>query len=118
VTSAAAWLIAWIANPYLGVLLAPAAHVWLVGAAVAGRWRVSVAAVAAGASLLPIVLALAGIASALELGAEAPWTLLLMVADGQIGIWVALGLCFLVGALVGTVAASRDHPEPEAISAE
>jgi hypothetical protein len=117
VTSVAAWLIAWIANPYLGLLLAPAAHVWLVGAAVDGRWRVPVAAVAAGSSLLPIVLALGGIASALELGAEAPWTLLLMVAGGQIGIWVALGLCFLVGALVGTVAASRDHPEPQAIGA-
>jgi hypothetical protein len=110
VTSVAAGLVAWVANPYLAMLLAPATHVWLVGAAVDRRRPVAVVAVVAAASLLPLALALAGLASALELGAEAPWILLLMVANGQIGIWVALALCFMVGALVGTVAVAGDTP--------
>jgi hypothetical protein len=110
VIAVAAGAVAWLANPYLGLLVVPAAHVWLVAGVAPGRGRVALAAVAAGASLLPLAFALAEVASELDLGASAPWTLMIMVADGQIGFLVALSLCLLAGALAGTVAASRDRP--------
>jgi len=101
--SGVAGLGAWLANPYLGLLVAPAAHAWL--AAVAGG-RLAVASVAVAVSLVPLVLALGAVASALELGGGAPWTFLLMVADHQIGFLTALSLSVLTGGLAATIAAA------------
>jgi hypothetical protein len=97
-------LLAWLANPYLALLLAPTAHVWLLAAAQPSPARA--AAVAAGAALacLPVAAALVAVSRALELGADAPWTFTLMVADGQIGLAVTLAACFIGGALLGSVA--------------
>ena len=75
----------WLANPYLALLLAPAAHVWLLSGAesIAGarspRSRCALVCV-------PVLAALVAVAAALDLGADAPWTYALMVADGQIGL--------------------------------
>jgi hypothetical protein len=52
---------------------------------------------------VPGIAAAAAIAHVLELGGNAPWTLALMVGDGQIGLGVTLPLCFLAGGLVGTL---------------
>jgi hypothetical protein len=106
-TSVIAGIIAWLANPYLGLLLAPAAHAWLLGTLVGGRARVAITVLGATLSALPATLALGSVASALELGGEAPWTFLLMVAGGQIGPWVALSLCVMAGSLIGIVIAVR-----------
>jgi hypothetical protein len=102
VIAAGAGLVVWLANPYLAFLLAPTAHVWLLATGAMRLTHVATTA-AAAASLLPAAAALGHVASALDLGAGAPWTLAIMVADGQIGFWSMLGVCFLVGSLVGAV---------------
>jgi hypothetical protein len=102
--SVAALLLAWLANPFMALLLVPIAHVWLLDAR---RERgLPWPAVTFGAliSLLPLAAVTGNVASRLELGSSAPWQLLLMVGDGQIGFGTMLALCMLVGSLIGVVA--------------
>lgn len=109
-TSALAVLVAWLANPFLGLLVVPGAHVWLLDAR-RGRPLPWPAALGAGAlSLLPLAAAVADLVGRLELGAAAPWQLLLMVGDGQIGFGSVLALSLLVGCLVGVVALAARRP--------
>jgi len=96
-------LAVWIANPYLGLLVAPTAHVWLLsGAQSTGRRLAAVGACAL--ATLPLLGAFGAVAGALDLGRSAPWTFTLMVADGQIGLLTMLSLCFAAGALLGVLA--------------
>lgn len=101
----------WLANPYLGLLVVPAAHLWLVAAAGSGRRRSLLVAGAALAVAAPALLALGSVAAALELGAAAPWTFALMTADGQFGLGIAVPACFLAGALVAAVALAAPAPD-------
>jgi hypothetical protein len=57
------------------------------------------------------------VASALDLGTGAPWTLAIMVADGQIGFWTMIGACFLVGSLIGAVLLSQSGRKSDPASA-
>jgi hypothetical protein len=61
-----------------------------------------------------VIAALVSVAGALDLGVDAPWTLTIMVADGQLGLAMTAASCFLIGGLLGTVALSwsqrRDLP--------
>jgi hypothetical protein len=102
--SAVAVLLAWLANPYLGLLLVPAAHVWLLQARRLGAfaWALTLGAIAL--ALLPVTAALLHVAGRLDLGPGVPWDLILMVADGQIGFITMLALCLLAGCLVGLIA--------------
>lgn len=102
--AALAVLLAWLANPYLALLLVPAAHVWLLDARRAGplAWPLALGAIAL--SLLPMAAAVLHVTGRLDLGAGAPWHLTLMVGAGQIGFWPMLSLCLLCGSLVGLVA--------------
>lgn len=102
--SAFAVLLAWLANPYLALLLVPVAHVWLLDARRAGAlpWPLALGAIAL--SLLPMAAAVLQVTARLDLGSGAPWHLLLMVGDGQIGFLEMLALCLLGGSLVGLVA--------------
>lgn len=100
VIAVASCLAIWLANPFLALLLVPAAHVWLLWAGAPGRLRATVVAAASLLALVPAAVALATVAAALDLGAAAPWTFALMVADAQIGLGVTVPLCFLGGALV------------------
>jgi hypothetical protein len=105
-------LLAWIANPYLALLLAPAAHLWLL-ATRPPRAVFKVALIAATvAACLPVLFAFMAVSRELDLGTDAPWTFTLMVADGQIGFTTALAACFLGGALLGTVALALDTRPP------
>jgi hypothetical protein len=102
--SAFAVLLAWLANPYLALLLVPVAHVWLLDARRAGAlpWPLALGAIAL--SLLPMAAAVLQVTGRLDLGSGAPWDLLLMVGDGQIGFLEMLAICLLGGSLVGLVA--------------
>jgi hypothetical protein len=114
-TSGIGGLAVWLANPFLALLLVPAVHVWLLATSSARPAPVTTTAVAAALSLLPALAALADVVGALDLGADTPWTLLIMVADGQIGLGVALGLCFVIGSLAGAiVVSSRGRVAPQA----
>jgi hypothetical protein len=104
VVAALAVLIVWLANPYLALLLVPAAHVWVLDARRTGAlpWPLALGAIAL--SLLPVAAAVLEVADSLDLGPGAPWHFLLMVGDGQIGFGEMLALCLLGGSLVGLVA--------------
>ena len=82
------------------MLVVPAAHVWLLAAGRSGRGPAIAMIATAVAACIPAVAALTSVAASLDLGAAAPWTLALMVADGQIGLGVVVPLCFLGGALL------------------
>jgi hypothetical protein len=99
--SAFAILLAWLANPYLGLLLVPAAHVWLLQARRMGAfsWALTLGGIAL--ALLPVTAAILHVTGRLDLGPGAPWDLILMVGDGQIGFITMLALCLLTGCLVG-----------------
>lgn len=102
--AALAVLIAWLANPYLALLLVPAAHVWLLDARRSGALPWPLAPGAIALSLLPLAAAVLEVASSLGLGPGAPWHFLLLVGDGQIGFGEMLALCLLGGSLVGLLA--------------
>lgn len=109
VTATAGALATWVLNPYLALLLAPAAHVWLVadrGRGPRPATRIALVAVA----LLPAALALRSVTGAVGAGA---WDVLLMIADGHIGTVVLITLCPLIGSLVGLILLPRGDVEPD-----
>jgi hypothetical protein len=97
-------LLAWLVNPFMGLLLVPLAHAWLLDARRERSLPWPAVATGAVISALPLTAAVANVVDRLELGSSAPWQLLLMVGDGQIGFGTMLALCVLVGCLVGVVA--------------
>ena len=106
----AACLVIWLTNPYLALLLTPAAHVWIT-ASRTGAGRRIVPVVAIGLAAIPVLGALAAVAAALDLGPSAPWTFVIMVADGQIGLLEVAAGCLLAGSATGAaVLASRPAP--------
>jgi len=111
VLAALACLLLWLANPYLALLAVPAAHVWVLAVGGAGRSRQLLVALAAVAALVPVAAALASVASALDLGADAPWTFALMIAGGQVGLVPVVAGAFLAGSLAAAVVAASS-PEP------
>jgi hypothetical protein len=102
--SAVGVLLAWLANPYLALLLVPLAHVWLVGSRRGERLRWPLIAAAVALALLPLVAAIAQVSDRLNLGITAPWQLALMVGDGQIGFVPVVALCLLAGCMAGLLA--------------
>ena len=113
--SVAGVLLAWLANPYLALLVVPLAHVWLLELRRAGAlaWPIVTGAIAL--ALLPLIAAIAQISNRLDLGLTAPWQLALMVGDGQIGLVPVLALCLVAGCMVGLVAlALRQAPRVSA----
>ena len=106
----AACLVAWLANPYLGLLLVPAAHAWLLADGAPGPTRGALGLGVAALACVPVIAALAAVSSTLDLGADAPWTFALMIADGQIGLETMVSACFVAGALVGGTALCLRRP--------
>ena len=102
--SVGAVLLAWLANPFLALLLVPIAHVWLLDARRERSLPWPAVTLGAVVSLLPLAAVVGNVAGRLELGITAPWQLLLMVGDGQIGFGTMLAVCILVGCLVGVIA--------------
>jgi hypothetical protein len=103
--STLAVLVAWLANPFLALLLVPTAHVWTCCAARRQPLPWPFVLGAGILSLLPLSLALANVAD--SLGSGSPWLLLLMVSDGQVGFGTMLALCLVGGGLLGILAASK-----------
>ncbi len=97
----------WISNPYLALLLAPAAHVWLLPARASGPPRKPLIALLCVLVLLPTLAAGLTAGSALELGWAAPWHLLLLIVGGQFGLLLPLSWCVLLGGLLCCVAAAN-----------
>ena len=112
-----ACLLVWLVNPYLALLLVPATHVWLLAGGPPSAARGALALALGALACVPAIAALTAVSSALDLGAGAPWTFTLMVADGQIGLAVTVSACLLAGALVGGIALCFRRPRfPESSS--
>ncbi len=90
-------LVVWILNPFLALLLTPAAHAWLL-ACRTGRGPAALPALVGLISLLPALLALRSSAAAVGAG---PWDIVLMVADGQTPAATLLAVAPLTGTVVG-----------------
>ena len=103
---------AWLANPFLALLLVPTAHVWVTCGSRHGPLAWPVVAGVAAVSLVPAAAALAHVSG--SLGSAAPWLLLLMVSDGQFGFGTMLALCLVAGGLLGIVAVSLRSGRPQA----
>ncbi len=99
-------LCVWLINPYLALLLAPTAHVWLLAARAAGPPSAVVLGIAGLVSLVPALLAFATWADQLGLGLSAPWHLLLMIADHEIGFLLGLFWCGVIGGLIAVVSSA------------
>jgi hypothetical protein len=102
--SAAGVTCAWLANPYLALLVVPMAHVWLVRARRSGGLAWPRVAAAIALALVPLAAAVTQVGGRLNLGLTAPWHFLLMVGDGQIGFVPVIALCLLAGCMAGLIA--------------
>jgi hypothetical protein len=111
VSTLAAFL-AWLANPFLGLLLVPTAHVWLTCARRRGSLPWAAVAAAALVSLVPLVLTVDHVSGQRALGGSAPWLLLLMVSGGQIGFGTMFSVCLVLGGLLGVLALSLRRTAP------
>jgi hypothetical protein len=95
----------WVANPYLGLLVAIGLQAWVVAAAgIAGGRLAAAGLILLG--LVPVAALLADLASRFDAGFGVWQDLLLMLADGQIGSGIALLACLYAGAAVAIVAAT------------
>jgi len=101
-TSAA--LVLWFANPYAGLLVVPAAHLWLLVllAGVRPSRRLRGALIALGA--LPALLVAVYYMAALSMDPlSAAWYLLLLVTGHSVGLLTALVGCVMLGALCASI---------------
>jgi hypothetical protein len=97
--------LAWLANPFLALVLAPLAHVVVVHATRPAVRRVLAIPVALVA-LLPLAAVVLHVAGALDWGASAPWQLVVLTAGGGLGLLSAVALAVALVATLGVVAAS------------
>ena len=108
----------WMRNPYLGLLCVPLAHVWLISARPNGNAGPAPAVLVMLAALVPLATALIHLAERLELGPTTPWTLLLMITGGQVGLIDCLLGSLIAGSLLGLLAvawpAGAPAPPPSA----
>ena len=103
----------WFGNPYMTLLLAPTAHVWLLPARASGPPKPRRIALVALLALVPATAAVAAVGFALDLGVETPWHLILMLADGHIGVVSALLWCAMFGGLIACVGAAGAAKPPD-----
>jgi hypothetical protein len=114
-TAAVAVLAAWVLNPFAGLALAPAAHLWMI-AALGGRpsRRARALLLAGGLALPALIVALYMVRLSLD-PVGALWYGFLLVAGGAVGLPAALLGCVLLGTLVAAVRivlAHQDRSEP------
>jgi hypothetical protein len=102
----------WVVNPYLGLLVALGLQAWLFAAT---RPRGPAAAGLLLLGLLPLAALVANLAGRFDAGLGVWHDLLLMLADGQIGVSLALLGCILAGAGVAILAlgARPTRPSPD-----
>lgn len=113
VVAALAALVALLANPYLGLLVALGLQLWLLAAARVLSGRTATAGLVI-AGLLPVLAAVIDLAARFDSGFGVWRDLLFMFTGGQIsGSLVLLG-CVLAGAGVAIVAVAGPGPPPRA----
>jgi hypothetical protein len=99
----------WVANPYLGLLVAVGLQAWLLAAARPVGGRLAAAGLVL-VGLLPLAVLVGDLAGRFGAGIDVWHDLVLMLADGQIGNWLALLACLVAGAGVAIVAVGGPVP--------
>jgi Peptidase family M28 len=106
----------WVLNPYLSLLAVPAAYAWLGATIDDLPRRLGFSAALVAIALLPPLVALVWLGGQLEVGAAAPWHVVLMLGGRHLDLAVAVLGCVLGGCLVAVLAAAltpeRPAPEP------
>lgn len=105
---------AWIANPYLALLLVPSVHLLMLASLPQLRGRALRAGAAVLGGLILPSIALLSLGDRLDAGSALPWQLLLMFTGGHFGALATLPLCLLAGCALAalTVAATQSPPPP------
>jgi hypothetical protein len=105
----------WAINPYLALVVSAGLQAWVFGAARLAPGRLPATGFVL-LGLLPALILLADLAGRFDSGVGVWQDLVLMVADGQIGISLALLACFGGGAGVAIIAVAGrapSRPAPE-----
>jgi hypothetical protein len=99
----------WVVNPYLGLVVSVGLQAWVLAAARLAPGRLpAIGFVLLG--LVPGVVLFADLAGRFDAGLGIWHDLVLMVADGQIGVTLALLACLVAGAGVAIVAVAGPVP--------
>jgi hypothetical protein len=94
--------VVWIFNPFAAAVLVAPAHLWMLASVPEVRLRRAPALLMVLAALLPAGLVLAVYASAVGASiAQLPWSLLMLVAGGEVGLLTLLTLCVLGACALG-----------------
>jgi MFS family permease len=111
-TIAAGSLLLWLVNPYAGLLVVPAAHLWMLLALtrpLPGR-RVRIALIALG--LTPVLLVAVYYMFALSVDPlSGVWYLLMLVTGQSVGILTSLIACVMLAAACATVETALRWPD-------
>jgi hypothetical protein len=98
-----AWIV-WLFNPFAAAVLVLPAHLWLVVPSPEVRLRRPVAVVLVLCALIPAAVVVGVYASAVGASLlQLPWSLLLLVAGGQVGLLALLVICAFGACAVGAV---------------
>lgn len=99
----------WLANPYLGLLVAAGMQAWLIAAARPAGGRLAASGLIL-LGLVPLVALVWNLAGRFDAGLGVWHDLLLMLADGQISVVLSLLGCLLAGSGVAIVAIAGRGP--------
>jgi hypothetical protein len=105
----AACFVAWIANPFLALAMAPLAHVVMIHRT-AGRLAAGAAVGLALVAAVPVTAVVLHVAGALDWGASTPWQLVVLVAAGGLGLFATASLAVALAAVVAVVRAALRSP--------
>jgi len=105
----AACLVAWVANPFLALAMAPLAHVVMIHRT-SGRLAAGAAVGLALVAAIPVTAVVLHVAGALDWGASTPWQLVVLVAGGGLGLFATASLAVALAAVVAVVRAALRSP--------
>jgi hypothetical protein len=109
----AAALLLWLVNPYAGLLVVPAAHLWLFALLVRGQAKRRVRALLLALGALPPLLVVVYYLFALSIDPLAgAWYLVMLVTGHSVGLLTSLVGCVMLGVLCAAVELTWRSPAP------
>jgi hypothetical protein len=112
-------LLLWLANPYAGLLIVPAAHLWLLALLIGGQPKRRVRALFLVLGALPPLLVAVYYLFALSTDpVSGAWYLLLLLTGHSVGLLTALVGCLMLGVLCAAIELVWRTPAPPAEAAK